>query len=137
MLTGYPPFNFPADPQGIAPEDHKLKGLFRAITRADYRLPGALSSEAKDFIKRIFVPDPSKRINIDEVWEHPFIHKYDRIWGLDTLQPSDSMIELALAQDSWKPLRPKAIDRDIFRALRTLWHSESDTALTDKLCSKK
>jgi serine/threonine protein kinase len=137
MLTGYPPFNFPQDNHGVVPEDHKLKGLFRAITRAEYRLPGALSDEAKDLIKKIFVPDPSKRINIDEVWDHPFIHKYDSVWGLDTLEPSNSMIELALAQDTWKPLRPKNIDREIFRALRTLWHSESDTVLTDRLCNDR
>jgi serine/threonine protein kinase len=137
MLTGYPPFNFPADPHGVVPEDHKLKGLFRAITRAEYRLPGALSLEAQDLIRRIFVADPSKRINIDQVWDHPFIHKYDRIWGLDRLEPSDSMVELVVAQDSWIPLRLKSIDREIFRALRTLWHSESDTTLVEKLCSEE
>ena len=137
MLTGYPPFNFPPDPHGVVPEDHKLKGLFRAITRAEYRMPSALSLEAQDLIRKIFVPDPSKRINIDEVWDHPFIHKFDGAWGLDTLQPSSSMIELALAQDSWKPLRPESIDREIFRALRTLWHSASDTALTKQLCNNR
>jgi serine/threonine protein kinase len=136
MLTGYPPFNFPQDPHGLVPEDHKLKGLFQAISRADYRMPGALSREAQDLIRRIFVSDPSKRINIDEVWDHPFIHKYDSIWGLETLTASDSIIALASAQDNWKSLKPRHIDRDIFRALRTLWHSESDTALSGKLCSK-
>jgi serine/threonine-protein kinase HSL1 (negative regulator of Swe1 kinase) len=136
MLTGYPPFNFPQDPHGLVAEDYKLKGLFQAISRANYRMPGALSREAQDLIRRIFVSDPSKRITIDEVWAHPFIHKYDGIWGLETLTASDSIIALASAQDNWKPLKPRHIDRDIFRALRTLWHSESDTALSGKLCSK-
>ncbi|KIW09359.1 uncharacterized protein PV09_00257 [Verruconis gallopava] len=136
MLTGYPPFNFLVDTQGIVSEDQKLKGLFRAISRAEYKMPSTLSAEAQDLIRRIFVVDPIKRINIEEVWNHPFIHKYDSEWGLDTLQPSDSVLALAMAQDDWKPLEPKTIDRDIFRALRTLWHSESDTVLIDKLCCK-
>jgi serine/threonine protein kinase len=137
MLTGYPPFNFPANPHGLVPEDQKLKGLFQAISRADYRMPSTLSGEAQDLIRKIFVSDPRKRISIDEVWKHPFLHKYDSIWGPETLTASDSMLALALAQVSWKPLKPKHIDRDIFRALRTLWHSENDTTLTEKLCNKE
>ena len=135
MLTGCPPFNFPHDPQGVIPEDHKLKALFRAINRADYRVPQGLSLEAQDLIRRIFVADPSKRISIQQVWQHPFLHKYDQAWGLnDAAEPSNG---LAPALDKWEPLKPKCIDRDIFRALRTLWHSESERTLTARLCNKE
>lgn len=137
MLTGYPPFNFPADTRNVVPEDQKLKHLFKAISSAQYKMPYSLSREAQDLLRRIFVPDPSKRITIEEVWEHPFLHKYDRQWGEESLGIEKSPSDVALAEANWKPLKAKQIDRDIFRALRTLWHSESDTTLTDRLCNKE
>lgn len=135
MLTGYPPFNFPSDPDNIMPEDHKLKALFRAIHSADYQMPPELSREAQDLLRRIFNPDPQKRITIEEVWNHRFIHKYNQDFGLPAHGRIEDMIGPEPLLERWQPLTPKMIDRELFRSLRTLWHSESEVTLINRLCS--
>jgi len=54
MLCGYLPF-----------EDQKTSNLYKKILGAEYSLPKFLSPEAKDFIAKIFVTDPEKRIDIE------------------------------------------------------------------------
>ncbi|QDS70563.1 hypothetical protein FKW77_010475 [Venturia effusa] len=135
MLTGYPPFNFPSDPHNQMTEDKKLKALFRAIHNADYRLPSALGSEAKDLLAKIFIPDPHKRIKIDEIWQHPFLHKYDAMYDIPPMRRLESLIGPQPTIKGWVPLTAKRISPDIFRALRTLWHSETAEALIRKLCN--
>ena len=38
---------------------------------------GAISAEAKDFVKRLLIKDPFKRMNIKQALEHKFINDYD------------------------------------------------------------
>ena len=61
MLCGYLPF-----------EDQKTSNLYKKILGADYTLPKFLSTDAKDFISRIFETDPEKRIDIEGIRQHPF-----------------------------------------------------------------
>ena len=69
MLCGYLPF------------DHKDNDiLFRKILRCKISYPKNLSSEAKDLIKKILVPNPSKRITIPEIKKHPFYLKGKEIF---------------------------------------------------------
>jgi serine/threonine-protein kinase HSL1 (negative regulator of Swe1 kinase) len=135
MLTGYPPFNFPSDPHNQMAEDKKLKALFRAIHNADYKLPSALSIEAKDLLQKIFITDPRRRITIDQIWHHPFLHKYDGMFSIQPMKRIESLIGPQPTIESWVPLTAKRIDPDIFRALRTLWHSETPETLIRKLCN--
>jgi serine/threonine-protein kinase HSL1 (negative regulator of Swe1 kinase) len=135
MLTGYPPFNFPADPYNYMSEGRKLKALFRAINQADYRLPSALSDEAKDLLSRIFIPEPVKRITMKEIWQHPFIHKYNTLFKFDRLQGMDTLIGPHPRIEEWTRLIPSTIDPELFRNLRTLWHSEKEGALVTRLCN--
>ncbi|RDI76961.1 hypothetical protein Vi05172_g13072 [Venturia inaequalis] len=137
MLTGYPPFNFPSDPNNQMTEDKKLKALFRAIHDADYKLPSALSNEAKDLLTKIFIPDPHKRIKIDEIWQHPFLHKYDAMYNIPPMKRIESLIGPQPTIEGWVPLTAKRISPDIFRALRTLWHSETAETLIRKLCNEE
>lgn len=39
---------------------------------AEYTMPKFLSEDAKDFISKIFITDPEKRISVDEIREHPW-----------------------------------------------------------------
>ena len=76
MLCGYLPF-----------EDSDNNLLFRKIIQCKVIFlsedEAILSRDAKDLIRRILNPDPSKRIKIDEVLNHPFlkygIQKYNDI----------------------------------------------------------
>lgn len=56
MLCGYLPF-----------EDQKTSSLYKKILNAEYSVPKFLSSEARDFLAKIFITDPDKRINIEEI----------------------------------------------------------------------
>jgi serine/threonine protein kinase len=131
MLTGSPPFNY-------SDEQADLNYLFRCIARAEYTMPENLSIEAQDLIRRILVPDPRRRISIEEIWDHPFLHKYDTELGFEgkkaTLEywvgPSPCIV-------GWKPLDRSTVDREIFRYLRTLWHSASEETLMQRLLSQE
>ncbi|CAI6263806.1 unnamed protein product [Periconia digitata] len=127
LLTGFPPFNYSGD-------DKDLRNLFDAIIRADYQMPPELSREAKDLIARILITDPKQRITLREVWEHPFLRKYD--------EDSDENFKLEYwvgpepSLQDWEPLERSDIELTIMRYMRTLWHSETEEALVQRLLSK-
>ncbi|CAA3008881.1 CDPK-related kinase 5-like [Olea europaea subsp. europaea] len=65
-------------------------GIFRAVLRADPSFEEApwpsLSSEAKDFIKRLLYKDPRKRMTAAQALCHPWIRNYNNVKvQLDTL----------------------------------------------------
>ncbi|PVH99220.1 Pkinase-domain-containing protein [Periconia macrospinosa] len=127
LLAGTPPFNYSGD-------ERDLRALFEAISRAEYQMPQDLSSEAKDLISRILITDPKQRITLKEIWNHPFLRKYDD-------DPSENLkLEYWVGPEpslqDWKPLSRSTIERDIMRYMRTLWHSETEEALVQRLLSK-
>lgn len=127
LLTGTPPFNYSGD-------DRDLKYLFRAIAQADYIMPEALSKEAQDLIRQILVPNPKNRISLAEIWNHPFLRKYNE--QLD-FTGSNATIQHWVGPlpsiEEWRSLEQKSIDREILRYLRTLWHSEKEDVLIQRL----
>jgi serine/threonine protein kinase len=62
MVTGEFPF-FSRDPLQLA----------RRIMNAEYTTPDIISPVCADLISRLLVVDVSKRLNIDQVMEHPFV----------------------------------------------------------------
>lgn len=56
MVCGYLPF-----------EDPKTSNLYKKILSADYQIPKFVSSEGKDFLKRILDTDPNTRITMNEI----------------------------------------------------------------------
>ncbi|KAK5115405.1 hypothetical protein LTR85_009865 [Meristemomyces frigidus] len=126
MLTGTTPYNYS--------QDGDIRVLFRDIARAKYWMPPELSLEAKDLIKRIFVPDATRRITMDGVWEHPLLHKYDKRFGYEGKAGSkEAAIGPTPTIEQWKVKRIQDIDREILRNMRTLWHSEPEQGLVQKL----
>ncbi|KAK4548136.1 hypothetical protein LTR36_010005 [Oleoguttula mirabilis] len=126
MLTGTTPYNYS--------QDGDIRVLFRDIARAKYWMPPDLSLEAKDLIKRIFVPDASRRITMDGVWEHPLLHKYDKRFGYEGKAGSkEAAIGPTPTIEQWKVKRIQDVDREILRNMRTLWHSEPEQSLIQKL----
>jgi len=61
MLSGFLPY-----------EDQKTSNLYKKIMSADYTMPKFLSAEAQSMIDMLFQADPDKRINIQEIRQHPF-----------------------------------------------------------------
>ncbi|KAF2190554.1 Pkinase-domain-containing protein [Zopfia rhizophila CBS 207.26] len=131
MLTGTPPFNYSGD-------DRDLKNLFHAIAHADYVMPDMLSRDAQDLIRRILVPDPKRRISIEQIWYHPFLHKYDvQLDFQDGRATFEAWIGPLPRISNWKQLERKTIDREILRNLRTLWHSEKEEVIVQRLLNNE
>lgn len=61
MVSGYLPF-----------EDPNTGELYKKILACEYKPPKFISQEAKDLIKCILNTDPNKRINIEEIRNHPW-----------------------------------------------------------------
>lgn len=126
MLTGTTPYNYG--------QEGDIRILFRDIAKARYYMPNDLSHEAKDLIRRIFVPDPNRRITMDDVWEHPLLHKYDKQFGYDgAIGTKEAAIGPAPKFEDWTIKRSSDVDREILRNMRTLWHSEPESSLLRKL----
>ncbi|KAF2116737.1 hypothetical protein BDV96DRAFT_34142 [Lophiotrema nucula] len=131
MLTGTPPFNYSG-------EEDDLKHLFRAIARADYQMPDFLSKEAQDLIRRILVPDPRHRISMDDIWDHKFLRKYDSELQFQGEKATrQHWVGPLPAITEWTQLDHNTLDREILRNLRTLWHSEKEKVLVQRLLSKE
>ncbi|RDY14836.1 CDPK-related kinase 5, partial [Mucuna pruriens] len=58
-------------------------GIFRAVLKADPSFDEtpwpSLSSEAKDFVKRLLNKDPRKRISASQALSHPWIRNYNNV----------------------------------------------------------
>ncbi|RAR02893.1 serine/threonine-protein kinase GIN4 [Stemphylium lycopersici] len=131
LLTGTPPFNYSGD-------DRHLKHLFRDIAEAKYVMPDNISKEAQELIKRILVADPKRRISLEEIWNHPFLRKYQQ--ELNFMGENAHLNHWTgplPAISEWTMLERATIDREILRYLRTLWHSEKEEALIQKLMSQE
>ncbi|KAM0722783.1 hypothetical protein Q7P37_002225 [Cladosporium fusiforme] len=129
MLTGTTPYNYGAEGD--------IRMLFRDIAKAKYFMPKELSLEAQDLIRRIFVPDPRRRITMDGIWDHPLLHKFDEHFGLDGPEGSkEAAIGPAPKLEDWTIKRSSDVDREILRNMRTLWHSEPESSLLRKLTNK-
>lgn len=61
---------------GEAPFEDTQVMTQRKIVRGEYTVPGFVSAEAKDLIKRLLVLDPEKRIALEDVERHPWIIKH-------------------------------------------------------------
>lgn len=127
LLTGTPPFNYSG-------EDRHLKNLFQDIATAKYVMPDNISREAQDLIRRILVADPKRRIGLDEIWNHPFMGKHhEELEFVGDTTRQDHWTGPLPAIDDWTPLERHAIDRELLRYLRTLWHSEKEEVIVHRL----
>lgn len=61
---------------GEAPFEDTPVMTQRKIARGEFSVPGFVSPEARDLIKRLLVLDPEKRISLDDVQKHPWIVKH-------------------------------------------------------------
>lgn len=64
LLTGKPPFDTDA-----------VKSTLTRVVMADYKMPVGISMEARDLISRLLKKNPSDRIKLEEILDHPFMIK--------------------------------------------------------------
>lgn len=62
FLVGDPPF-----------EASSHTATYRRISRVDLKFPRQVSEDAQDLIRRLLVKDPTKRMNLDDIKNHPWV----------------------------------------------------------------
>lgn len=62
LLVGSPPFH-----------TQHVKTTLNKVINADYKIPGELSIQAQDLLQKLLCKDPTKRITLKDVIDHPFI----------------------------------------------------------------
>jgi len=67
-LAGYPPFQVESDSVPV---------LFKKILALDFKMVGApwdsVSSEGKNFISKLLVKEPSKRLTVEQIIQDPWL----------------------------------------------------------------
>lgn len=71
LLAGYPPFS-----------DESLPRLYRKITEGEYNTSDKVwdnvSEDAKDLIGKLLTVDPSKRISVEGIFQHPWMRDIEK-----------------------------------------------------------
>ncbi|KRW98684.1 Protein kinase-like domain [Pseudocohnilembus persalinus] len=67
IVCGYLPF-----------EDPNTSKLYAAILAGKYEMPEDISENCKDLLQRILTVDPEKRINIEQIRNHPWYKQVDK-----------------------------------------------------------
>lgn len=123
MLSGVLPF-----------DDSDVWQLLAKVKRGRYHMPEDLTPEAQDLISRMLEYSPDQRINMDQIWEHPLVRKYDAIRLLDgTIERFAGPPTFPDIRDLGLPTSKSAIDREILRNLHALWHNEDTKTIIEKL----
>jgi len=133
MLLGRTPFTMPSN------DSVYDSTVWCALIKSGrFDLPEHLSTDAKDLIRNMLVPNSNQRINLKDVWNHPLLHKYEAEWG-ETSEANklENWIGQAQRIETWAIKQKQDIDREILRNLRTLWHSEREEILVAKLLSSE
>ena len=69
MLAGYLPFDDdPANPDG-----DNINLLYKYIVSTPLSFPDYISTEARELLSMMLVPDPTRRANLDSVMRHPWL----------------------------------------------------------------
>ncbi|KAG6872682.1 hypothetical protein C0995_007660 [Termitomyces sp. Mi166 len=72
MLAGYLPFDDdPANPDG-----DNINLLYKYIVNTPLSFPDYISTEARDLLSIMLVPDPARRSGLEEVMRHPWLSAY-------------------------------------------------------------
>jgi len=66
LLAGYLPF-----------DENTMAALFQKIKNADFEYPDWFSSEARDLLSKILIPDPHNRAKLSELKNHPWMQHGD------------------------------------------------------------
>ena len=131
MLTGMLPFT---DIGGA----EKNVYWYRQIKSGKYTVPEGLSPEAQDLISRMLVPNPRRRISLESVWNHALFERWSLEWGeTDDDRNIVNWIGVTPSIRTWSLKSERDIDKEIFRNLRVLWHSEKEEVLKKRLLSNE
>lgn len=118
LLTGHLPF-----------DDENIRKLLLKVQNGKFLMPNNLSSESKDLISKMLKVNPSERITIDAILQHPLLTKY----------PEPSVRKDKVTEYSDLNIRPidsiNNIDKEILKNLSVLFHNRDEQTIISKLLS--
>ncbi|KAI1622454.1 serine/threonine protein kinase [Exophiala viscosa] len=128
MLNGFLPF-----------DGGTLQNTLRLVKKGEYYLPPNLSVEASDLVQRILQKRPEKRSNMEQIWAHPLLRKYEKYHA--SLAAPEPLIgqapPLSVEAQTKRVTRRSDLDAEILSNLSTLWHGERIVELTKRLMSEE
>ncbi|KAL8295767.1 hypothetical protein RB597_009157 [Gaeumannomyces tritici] len=113
-------------------DDDDVRVMLSKAKKGIYEMPRWFSPGAKDLIHCILQVNPSRRISMADMWEHPFTWKFGY---LDELSNCEGGPDPRLSQNT-KPLDLCNIDPQILRPLQSVWHTFSEDELISTLISE-
>lgn len=123
-LSGRLPF----DVESVSKE--WLAQLLTKIKRGQYEMPVNFSPEAKSLIWKMLQVNPSDRITLSQIWKHPLLIKYSY---LDKLGLDSYSLPLSAQTYCYLRLQRQEVNSEIFRHLRSMWHTLSEKQLMEAL----
>ncbi|KAH0787175.1 CAMK family protein kinase [Histomonas meleagridis] len=111
LLAGYLPF-----------DDKTIRGLLTKVKRGVYQMPN-FSEPAKNFISRILVLDPTKRLTIPAMKMHPFFRiNLPSEYVIPTPLPIPSLLE---------PIDPSTVTAEVLDVLHKIGYTNDQELFTD------
>ena len=96
MLAGYLPFDDdPANPDG-----DNINLLYRYIVNTPLSFPDYVSSEARDLLSMMLVPDPTRRADLQSIMAHSWLSSYSYLFA----KTVDDLEQVAMEQHQQRRL---------------------------------
>lgn len=119
-------------------DDDDIQKLLQKITKGRFKMPEHLSADAKDLLWKMLQVDPARRINLEQIWHHPLVRRYEIVRHIDgSLERIGGPPQIPLARNLVRPRHRGEIDREILRNLHTLWHGEVEEVLIERLLNNE
>ena len=131
MLCGQLPF-------GTGQEGEDPRDVLKEVVKGEVHVSEDLSEEAEDLILRMLQLNPSDRITIGEIWQHPLMRKYEPFTRHQTHAPKwiGGPPSEVTEEDCGKQMKSRSeIDRELLKSLCTLWQYVDEEILIAILLS--
>lgn len=109
-------------------DDPDLRVMMGKTKKGVYEMPKHVSPEAEDLIRRMLQVNPERRINLQDIWNHPLVQKYS--YQDDFGDLTSQLLGKGFKYD---PVPRGDIDPQLLRQLRSMWHMFSEQDLSHKL----
>ncbi|TQV93109.1 CAMK/CAMKL/GIN4 protein kinase [Cordyceps javanica] len=113
-------------------DDPDLRVMMGKTKKGVYEMPKHISPDAQDLIRRMLQVNPERRINLQDIWNHPLVQRYS--YHDDFGDLSSQMLGKGFKYD---PVPRNEIDPQLLRQLRSMWHMFNEQDLAHKLTSEK
>ncbi|EPE25708.1 Protein kinase-like (PK-like) [Glarea lozoyensis ATCC 20868] len=111
-----------------------LQPLLQKIRKGQYEMAPEFSKDTVSLIWRMLQVDPRNRINLNQIWRHPLVRKYEY---LDDLGKGNQSMSPS-AMDCARPvMRRSEINKELLHHMRSLWHKYTEQQLLDALLSEE